>query len=297
MTIESRKRPHENLRHFLAGGISGACAETIVAPIERAKLLLQLQSVNSQLLKQSHYKGFFDVIKRIPKEQGFTSLWRGNGVNVVRYFFTQALNFSFKEKYQKLFHSEGETFYKFFFSNLAAGGLAGATSLCFVFPLDLARTKLALDIGKKESREYKGLADVIGAIYRKNGFRGLYNGFQISVVGIFFYRSVYFGGFDTAKTYLPPNPSLFLQWGAAQSVAMCSGLVAYPFDSVRRRMMMQSGKDKKLYTSGLQCFKTVIKEEGFRALYKGSIINMFRGTGGAIVLVCYEYLDRYLTFV
>jgi solute carrier family 25 (adenine nucleotide translocator) protein 4/5/6/31 len=40
---------------------------------------------------------------------------------------------------------------KFFLGNLASGGLAGASSLLFVYPLDFARTRLAADIGKGTS--------------------------------------------------------------------------------------------------------------------------------------------------
>ena len=85
-----------------------------------------------------------DCFVRIPKEQGFLSFWRGNFANVIRYFPTQALNFAFKDKYKQVFlggvdkHTQ---FWRYFAGNLASGGAAGATSLCFVYPLDFARTR------------------------------------------------------------------------------------------------------------------------------------------------------------
>lgn len=81
---------------------------------------------------------------RVPKEQGFFSLWRGNLANVVRYFPTQALNFAFKDKYKEIFLGgidKNKQFWKHFAGNLMAGGAAGATSMCFVYPLDYARTR------------------------------------------------------------------------------------------------------------------------------------------------------------
>lgn len=90
--------------------------------------------------------------------------------------------------------------FKFFLGSLASGGAAGAASLLFVYPLDFARTRLAADIGKKEGREFNGLVDCIGKIYKKDGYYGLYRGFGISVVGIIFYRAFYFGCFDTANS-------------------------------------------------------------------------------------------------
>jgi solute carrier family 25 (adenine nucleotide translocator) protein 4/5/6/31 len=84
------------MKDFLAGGVSAAVSKTAVAPIERVKLLLQVQAVSKQIAEKDRYKGMVDCFVRIPKEQGFMSFWRGNLANVIRYFPTQALNFAFK---------------------------------------------------------------------------------------------------------------------------------------------------------------------------------------------------------
>lgn len=84
------------MKDFVAGGIAAAVSKTAVAPIERVKLLLQVQAVSKQISADKQYKGMVDCFKRIPQEQGFLSFWRGNLANVIRYFPTQALNFAFK---------------------------------------------------------------------------------------------------------------------------------------------------------------------------------------------------------
>lgn len=149
------------------------------------------------------YKGIIDCVVRIPKEQGFISFWRGNLANVIRYFPTQALNFAFKDKYKKIFLGgvdQRTQFWRYFAGNLASGGAAGATSLCFVYPLDFARTRLAADIGKGPAeREFTGLGNCIAKIFKTDGLKGLYLGFNVSVQGIIIYRAAYFGCFDTAK--------------------------------------------------------------------------------------------------
>lgn len=89
-------------KDFAAGGISAAISKTAVAPIERVKLLLQVQHISKQISKENQYKGMVDCFTRIPKEQGFLSFWRGNLANVIRYFPTQALNFAFKDKYKQV---------------------------------------------------------------------------------------------------------------------------------------------------------------------------------------------------
>jgi len=91
------------LLDLASGGTAAAVSKTAVAPIERVKLLLQVQDASLTIAKDKRYKGIMDVLVRIPKEQGFAAFWRGNLANVIRYFPTQALNFAFKDTYKKMF--------------------------------------------------------------------------------------------------------------------------------------------------------------------------------------------------
>jgi len=287
-------------KDFLAGGISAAISKTAVAPIERIKLLLQVQHASQQMAASQHYKGIVDCIVRIPKEQGFLSFWRGNLANVIRYFPTQALNFAFKDKYKKVFLDgvdKRTQFWRYFAGNLASGGAAGATSLCFVYPLDFARTRLAADVGKAGAeRQFKGLGDCLVKITKTDGIKGLYQGFGVSVQGIIIYRAAYFGVYDTAKGMLPDpkNTHIFISWMIAQSVTAVAGFASYPFDTVRRRMMMQSGRKGAdiMYSGTIDCWKKIMRDEGGKAFFKGAWSNVLRGMGGAFVLVLYDELKK-----
>jgi len=284
------------MKDFLAGGTAAGISKTIVAPIERVKLLLQVQAVSKQLTEAQKYKGIVDCFVRIPKEQGFMAFWRGNLANVIRYFPTQALNFAFKDKYKQIFLAgvdKKKDFWMFFAGNLASGGAAGATSLCFVYPLDFARTRLAADVGKGAEREFTGLGNCLTSIYKADGALGLYRGFGVSVQGIIIYRAAFFGLYDTAKGVIAPT-NIFFSWMIAQCVTTVSGIVSYPFDTVRRRLMMQSGRKEVLYTGTLDCWKKIAATEGPKAFFKGAGSNIIRGTGGAIVLVLYDEIQYYL---
>lgn len=163
-----------------------------------------------------------DAFVRIPAEQGFLSFWRGNLANVLRYFPTQALNFAFKDVYKIFFLGgvdKNKQFWRYFAGNLASGGAAGATSLCFVYPLDYARTRLGADVARSsKDRVYKGTMDCIVKTFKADGPIGLYRGFVVSVQGIIIYRATYFGYFDTIKAYLPDakNTPLIISFLIAQ---------------------------------------------------------------------------------
>ncbi|CAH1161566.1 unnamed protein product [Phyllotreta striolata] len=288
------------LKDFMAGGISAAVAKTAVAPIERIKLLLQVQAASKQISAETAYTGIMDCLVRIPKEQGFLSFWRGNLANVIRYFPTQALNFAFKDKYKMLFmHNVDKKtqFWRYFMGNLASGGAAGATSLCFVYPLDYARTRLGADVGKSmQERQYTGLVDCLKKTLKSDGIIGWYRGFIVSVQGIIIYRAAYFGMYDTIKSSMPKNTSFLLSFIIAESVTIMSGILSYPLDTVRRRMMMQSGRAKSdvMYKNTMDCWVKIAKNEGPKAFYKGAFSNVLRGTGAALVLVFYDEVKKLL---
>jgi len=212
------------------------------------------------------------------------------------------LNFAFKDVYKQAFLAgvdKKTQFWRYFAGNLASGGAAGATSLCFVYPLDYARTRLGADVGRgTKERQYTGLLDCIKKTVKSDGVVGLYRGFLVSVQGIIIYRATYFGFFDTAKGMLPDpkNTPFYISFMIAQCVTTVAGITSYPFDTVRRRMMMQSGRAKEdvMYKNTLDCWGKIAKQEGPRAFFKGAFSNVLRGTGGALVLVLYDELKALL---
>lgn len=178
---------------------------------------------------------------------------------------------------------------KFFLSNLASGGMAGALSLLFVYPLDFARTRLGADIGKGQAREFTGLTNCLTKIFKSDGLIGLYRGFVISVIGIIIYRAFYFGLFDTVSGMGLKDQNIIIKYMFAQVITNASGLLSYPLDTVRRRLMMNSGRTDSLYSGTIDCFLKIYKNEGgVSPFFKGALSNVFRGVGGALVLVLYD---------
>jgi len=209
------------------------------------------------------------------------------------------LNFAFKDYYKTIFNPYNPKTepVKFFFGNCASGGAAGATSLTVVYPLDFARTRLAADVGSGGNREFTGLVNCLQTIFAKDGPAGLYRGFGISVIGIVAYRASYFGMFDTGKAMMFPDAkaaNIFALWGFAQCVTVSAGIVSYPLDTVRRRLMMDSGRSEKMYNNTTHCFQKILADEGAKAFFKGSLSNVLRGTGGALVLVFYSKIEAHL---
>jgi len=276
---------------FMLSGVAAGVSKTAAAPIERVKLLVQNQD---EMIKQGRldkpYKGVIDCTTRVLKTEGIIPFWRGNLANVLRYFPTQALNFAFKDTVKALFATpKSAPQWQKFATNIASGGCAGTMSLLFVYSLDYARTRLANDAkGKGGERQFNGLIDVYVKTLKTDGIQGLYRGFTISAVGIFIYRGMYFGLYDTLKPLiLGADAGVFLSFFLGWAVTVTAGLMSYPIDTIRRRMMMTSGSAVK-YKNSLDCFMQVMKNEGFMSLMKGAGANVLRGVAGAGVLAGFD---------
>jgi len=277
--------------NFMLSGVAAAVSKTAAAPIERVKLLVQNQG---EMLKQGildrPYNGVIDCTTRTLKSEGPVAFWRGNMANVIRYFPTQALNFAFKDTVKSMFKTAKDApQYEKFAKNILSGGCAGSLSLMFVYSLDYCRTRLANDAKSKDgTRQYSGMIDVYAKTIKSDGIQGLYRGFVISCVGIFIYRGMYFGLYDSLKPILlGDNASVLLSFLLGWVVTVTAGLMSYPIDTIRRRMMMTSGQAVK-YKGSVDCAVQVLKNEGFMSLMKGAGANILRGVAGAGVLAGFD---------
>jgi len=283
------------VENFALSGAAAVISKTAAAPIERVKLMVQNQD---EMLKSGRldkaYTGVLDCTKRILSEEGVIPFWRGNLANCLRYFPTQALNFAFKDKIKAQFKPTKQDGGMIRLGkNVASGGLAGALSLCFVYSLDYARTRLANDTksakkGGGSERQFNGLFDVYKKTLAADGVSGLYRGFVISCVGIIVYRGCYFGFYDTLKPMmLGEDAGVLSSFLLGYAVTVTAGLCSYPIDTVRRRMMMTSGEAVK-YSGSVDCTVQVMKNEGILSFYKGAGANILRGMAGAGVLAGFD---------
>ena len=109
------------------------------------------------------------------------------------------------------------------------------------------------------------------------------------------YRGFFFGIFDSLKPYVLRDKwehsfiaAFFLGW----FVDAGAGIVAYPIDTVRRRMMMTSGEAVK-YKGAVDCARQILVKEGVKSFFRGAGTNMVRSVAGAIVLAGFEQLKHY----
>merc|ERR1711941_194439 len=145
--------------------------------------------------------------------------------------------------------------------------------------------------GGTAERQYSGLFDVYKQTLKTDGIGGLYRGFVISFVGIFVYRGFYFGLYDTIMPLIPKDSNnLFVKFTVGYAVTVVAGILSYPIDTIRRRMMMTSGGGVK-YNGAIDCGTQILKNEGFMSMMKGAGANVLRGVAGAGVLAGFDVVS------
>eukprot|EP00759_Apiculatamorpha_spiralis_P013110 PhF_6_TR19929/c0_g1_i1/m.28988/K05863/SLC25A4S, ANT; solute carrier family 25 (mitochondrial adenine nucleotide translocator), member 4/5/6/31 len=296
---EPKSKIEQLASDLLIGGSIGAVSKTIMAPVERVKLLLQTMDSNPDVLsgKVERYKGIGDCFNRVYAEQGLKAFWRGNLVNCLRYAPQQGSALAFNDFINdNLFpkYDSKTQFWQSFGAKLTSGGLAGAVANTICYPFDFARTRLASDV-KKGGGQFNGIMDCILTTVRNQGITGLYTGWSVTVAGAFVYRAGQLGCFRQIQDMNPYKKDKGIMGGVSSFVAVTAARTVvmpfnYPFDTIRRRMMLQSEKPvaERLYKGSFHCASEILKKEGLKGMYKGMVPEIFRGVGGSLVIVIYD---------
>lgn len=154
---------------------------------------------------QTHRGSVLSSMLYIWRTEGFRGFFRGNTATVVRIMPYAAIQYSTFELYNKqlathVFHPDSKHPLKRFI----AGALAGCTSVIATYPVDMARTVLAVQVGAitRETRsQYPGLVRTLAGVASKRGFAGLYRGVYPTLVGVVPYAGISFVTFGILKRH------------------------------------------------------------------------------------------------
>mmetsp|Transcript_13361 Transcript_13361/g.37495 ORF Transcript_13361/g.37495 Transcript_13361/m.37495 type:complete len:300 (-) Transcript_13361:892-1791(-) len=258
------------LKMFLAGGIAGASARTASAPLDRIKLLFQVQAMASSGMTSTAYTGVYQSLRKIYTEEGVLAFWKGNFTNVVRVFPYSACQLMANDLYKRLLSGEGGTLSVS--TRLIAGAFAGMTATAVTHPLDTVRLRLAMP-----KHPYTGLGNAMVTVVCKEGYAALYKGLGPTLVGIAPYAALNFATYDLVKEQFygngrskaeSPITNLVLGGITGCFAATC----CYPLDTIRRRMQMKGST----YKSQVDAFRTIWRSEGYRGFYRGWAANILK---------------------
>jgi solute carrier family 25 (mitochondrial adenine nucleotide translocator), member 4/5/6/31 len=278
------------LETLVLTNLSTIFSKCIAAPIEIVKLLLQNQG---ELVRGGQLAapltGVINCASSVILQDGFFALWRGNLTQLFQPSITTVLNGTISPILRRLSFDRNRNYFLWFTSNVATGALAGSITMAFTFQLEYIRTQLACDV----SHRFTGAIDVIQQTIAADGFFSIYRSFWISVLGVVTYRAVYFGLYDSLRP-LVRRDNFLLSFLLGWTVTVASGLLTYPCDTIRRRMMV-SLCGPLPYHGAWECASEIVAKEGTSTLWAGALTNSCRGVIGALALTFTDKVqERYL---
>jgi len=275
----------DSLKLLASGGFAGAVAKTCVAPLERTKLLMQVQGMRSKRLQNVKsaapgQRSMFVTMNWILKTQGFKAFWRGNAANVIRIIPNKAVLFFCNDYYKSIYRERVSTVekipkaHKFFI-----GAASGATVAISTYPLDFVRTRISTQEGK--TAQYKGMLDCAQKTVQIEGVKGLYRGLFPTLMGIMPYAGLTLMCYETFKQFAPKKKSgetsIIYKLMSAGSAGCIAQTTVFPIDTVRRRMVLQGEHGaKELYKNSFDCVRSILKKEGVAGFYHGAFANIIR---------------------
>lgn len=273
-------------RQLAAGAMAGAVSRTGTAPLDRMKVFMQVHASKSN--KISLVGGF----KQMIKEGGIASMWRGNGVNVLKIAPETAIKFMAYEQYKKLLSSDGgkiQTHERFM-----AGSLAGATAQTAIYPMEVMKTRLTL----RKTGQYSGMFDCAKKILKKEGVKAFYKGYIPNILGIIPYAGIDLAVYESLKNAWlsryakdTANPGVLVLLGCGTLSSTCGQLASYPLALIRTRMQAQASMEGSEQMAMNQMVKTILEKEGFFGLYRGILPNFMKVIPAvSISYVVYEYM-------
>ncbi|XP_052448759.1 calcium-binding mitochondrial carrier protein SCaMC-2-B isoform X4 [Carassius gibelio] len=273
-------------RHLVAGGGAGVVSRTCTAPLDRLKVLMQVHASHRNNM------GFAGGFTHMIREGGLRSLWRGNGINVLKIAPETAIKFMAYEQIKRLIGSNQETLG--ILERLVAGSLAGAIAQSSIYPMEVIKTRLALG----RTGQYSGITHCAKHIFKKEGLRAFYKGYIPNMLGIIPYAGIDLAVYETLKNWWlqrfatdSADPGVFVLLACGTMSSTCGQLASYPLALVRTRMQAQASQEGSPQMTMTGLFRHIVRTEGAIGLYRGLAPNFMKVIPAvSISYVVYENL-------
>ncbi|KAJ3074412.1 hypothetical protein HDU98_011289 [Podochytrium sp. JEL0797] len=271
-----------------AGAIAGVTEILVCYPLDVVKTRFQLQVTGAE----NAYKNLGDAFTKIIKQEGFGALYRGILPPIMVEAPKRAIKFTANEEYTRLFKphvSDSQTL------AILTGMSAGLTESVVVVSPELIKIRLQ---DKRNVGLYKSTGDCVQKIWAAEGFSGFWRGIEATALRHVLWNAGYFGCIQYVRSVLPKAESKeakMLNNMAAGTIGGTVGTILNtPFDVVKSRVQGQIAAPFK-YNWAVPAVVTIVREEGFTALYKGFVPKVLRlGPGGGILLVTFDVVTSYM---
>ncbi|KAL6888860.1 hypothetical protein ACP4OV_009886 [Aristida adscensionis] len=288
--------PH--LRRLVSGAVAGAVSRTFVAPLETIRTHLMVGAAAA-----AGGDSMAGVFRWIMRTEGWTGLFRGNAVNVLRVAPSKAIeHFTYDTAKKLLTPKPDEPPMLPIPTPLVAGALAGVASTLCTYPMELVKTRVTIEKGV-----YDNVVHAFVKILHEEGPSELYRGLAPSLIGVVPYAATNFYAYETLKRLYRRASGRRGggagggEVGAAATllIGSAAGAIAsaatFPLEVARKQMQVGAVAGRRAYRDVVHAVYCIARDEGAAGLYRGlgpSCIKLMPAAG--ISFMCYEALKKIL---
>uniref|UniRef100_A0A674PAE7 Solute carrier family 25 member 12 n=1 Tax=Takifugu rubripes TaxID=31033 RepID=A0A674PAE7_TAKRU len=267
-----------------------ATGATAVYPIDLVKTRMQNQRSTGSFVGELMYKNSFDCAKKVLRYEGFFGFYRGLLPQLIGVAPEKAIKLTMNDFVRDKFTTVDGTIV--LPAEILAGGCAGASQVIFTNPLEIVKIRLQV-AGEITTGPRVSALNVV----RELGFFGLYKGAKACFLRDIPFSAIYFPVYAHSKEKIADEdgklgPLQLLAAGAIAGVPAAS--LVTPADVIKTRLQVAARAGQTTYNGVIDCFRKILKEEGFRAFWKGAGARVFRSSPQfGVTLVTYELLQRW----
>jgi len=260
-------------KYLAAGGVAGLISRTITAPIDRLKVLYQVRSKIAQSGTQQ--SGILRGLQSIYHEGGVRAFWRGNLTNIMKVVPESALFFTLFESFKAQICKDYA--HPRLSEVVAASSGSSLVTALTVYPLETIKARWMT----APSGQYRSLPECVASLLKSNGWRGLYQGLGIQLLGIVPYGAVNLTLYHTAKTEytnkFKRRPDFFATAAIGATSSAVGQLIAYPSALVRTHLQTQGTEGNPTTYSGMVgCIRHIWMKDKFYGFYRGLLANYMK---------------------
>uniref|UniRef100_A0A336KXR9 CSON001881 protein n=1 Tax=Culicoides sonorensis TaxID=179676 RepID=A0A336KXR9_CULSO len=277
----------ESAYRFTLGSVAGAVGATAVYPIDLVKTRMQNQ--RTAMVGEIAYKNSWDCCKKVIRHEGFLGLYRGLVPQLLGVAPEKAIKLTVNDFVRDKFTDKkgGIPYY----GEVIAGACAGGSQVIFTNPLEIVKIRLQV------AGEVVGGAKVRAwHVVKELGFLGLYKGARACFLRDIPFSAIYFPAYAHTKAKMADDngynhPLTLLAAGAIAGIPAAS--LVTPADVIKTRLQVVARSGQTTYSGVTDAARKIMREEGFRAFWKGTVARVFRSSPQfGVTLVTYELLQR-----
>uniref|UniRef100_A0A673AB50 Solute carrier family 25 member 12 n=1 Tax=Sphaeramia orbicularis TaxID=375764 RepID=A0A673AB50_9TELE len=281
----------ESAYRFMLGSIAGATGATAVYPIDLVKTRMQNQRSTGSFVGELMYKNSFDCAKKVLRYEGFFGFYRGLLPQLIGVAPEKAIKLTVNDFVRDKFTTQDDTIP--LAAEILAGGCAGASQVIFTNPLEIVKIRLQV-AGEITTGPRVSALNVV----RDLGFFGLYKGAKACFLRDIPFSAIYFPVYAHTKERLADEDGRLgaLQLLTAGAIAgIPAASLVTPADVIKTRLQVAARAGQTTYNGVIDCFRKILKEEGFRAFWKGAggKCTHISSPQFGVTLVTYELLQRW----